>query len=180
MTPNDVKGLTYTSPPLDADVEVTGHPVVHLWVTSTARDGDFFVYLEQVDKVAGSSRYVTEGALRASHRAISTPPFEYLGLPYRSGLQMDVAELGDEPVELVFDLHPISSVFHAGNRIRVTLTCADSDNALTPRLSPVPTISIHRNARYASYITLPVIPTVQSGSQRRGYDSGAGCMESLM
>jgi putative CocE/NonD family hydrolase len=168
MVFNDLKGLTYTSPPLDADIEVTGHPAVHLWVTLTAKDGDFFVYLEEVDRVTGSSSYVSEGTLRASHRAIATPPFNYLGLPYHSGLQRDITDLPDEPVELVFDLHPISNVFHAGNRIRVTLTCADSDNALTPRLSPAPTISVYRNAKYASYITLPIIPVAVPNAAASG------------
>ena len=66
---NDEKGLTYTSLPLTAEVEVTGHPVVHLWVSSSARDGDFFVYLEDVSK-ARYSKYVTEGTLR-----LPTEPF---------------------------------------------------------------------------------------------------------
>jgi len=79
MTENDEKGLTYTTHPLLFDVEVTGHPVVHLWVTSKAADGDFFVYLEEVDG-DGFSHYITEGTLRASHRATIEPPFEYMGL----------------------------------------------------------------------------------------------------
>ena len=100
---NDEKGLTYTTPPLTAEVEVTGHPVVHLWVTSSARDGDFFVYLEDISE-ASYSKYITEGNLRASHRAISTAPYEYLGLPYHRSYAEDIADLPDQPVELVFDL----------------------------------------------------------------------------
>ncbi|HEV2763342.1 MAG TPA: CocE/NonD family hydrolase, partial [Pyrinomonadaceae bacterium] len=46
----DARLLTYTSPPLAADTEITGHPVVTLHVTSTHRDGAFFVYLEEVDE----------------------------------------------------------------------------------------------------------------------------------
>jgi putative CocE/NonD family hydrolase len=41
MVDNDRQALTYSTPPLDGDIEITGHPVVHLWVTSTADDGDF-------------------------------------------------------------------------------------------------------------------------------------------
>ena len=63
-----------------------------------------------------------------------------------------------EPVELVFDLHPTSNIFDKGHRIRVTITFADRDNTQTPELSPAPTVSIYRNANYASYIVLPVIP----------------------
>jgi hypothetical protein len=154
---NDEKGLTYTSPPLTAEVEVTGHPVVHLWVTSSARDGDFFVYLEDVSK-AGFSKYITEGNLRASHRAISTAPYEYLGLPYHRSNAEDIADLPDKPVELAFDLLPTSYVFDAGHRIRVTITCADKDTALTPQLDPPPTVQLYREPDHASYITLPIIP----------------------
>lgn len=158
MSQNDRKGLTYTTPPLSSDLEMTGHPVVHLWVSSTSTDGDFFVYLEDVDE-RGYSHYVTEGSIRASHRATSLPPFEYMGLPYHPGLAQDVQALPlDEPVELVFDLYPTSQIFKKGDRIRVTVTGADKDNYMTPQLSPPPTVSVYRSADYASYITLPIIP----------------------
>ncbi len=154
---NDEKGLTYTTPPLPAEVEVTGHPVVHLWVTSSARDGDFFVYLEDI-REGSYANYVTEGNLRASHRAMSPAPYENLGLPYHRSYAEDIADLPDEPVELVFDLIPTSYVFDAGHRIRVTITGADKDTALTPQLDPPPTIQLYREADHASYIVLPIIP----------------------
>lgn len=164
LTPNDQKGLTYTTAPLGSDVEVTGHPVVHLWVTSTAKDGDFFVYLEEVGP-DGKSHYVTEGTLRASHRAISRPPYYYLGLPFHRSFAADVADLPGKPVKLAFDLHPLSNIFEAGNRIRVTITCADKDNTLTPRLAPQPKVSVYRNTHHPSHITLPVIPAASAGRQ---------------
>jgi putative CocE/NonD family hydrolase len=155
---NDEKALTYTTPPLPAEVEITGHPVVHLWVTSSAEDGDFFVYLEDVSE-ARYSKYITEGNLRASHRALSTAPIEYLGLPYHRSYAEDIADLPDQPVELVFDLIPTSYIFDAGHRIRVTITCADKDTALTPQLDPPPTVHLYREADHASYIVLPIIPS---------------------
>jgi hypothetical protein len=66
-------------------------------------------------------------------------------------------------VELVFDLYPTSNIFDEGHRIRVTITCADSDTFETPELSPPPTVSLYRNTEYASYITLPIIPAAISG-----------------
>jgi uncharacterized protein len=161
MAANDKKGLTYTSAALTTAIEVTGHPVVHLWITSTANDGDFFVYLEEVTP-DGASHYVTEGALRASHRAVSNPPYNTLGLPYHRSFAADVKPLPRAPAELTFDLHPTSKIFAVGNRIRVTIVGADKDNTLTPKLSPVPKVSIHRNAEHASFITLPVIPSAVS------------------
>jgi hypothetical protein len=152
----DTKGLTYTTSPLASEIEVTGHPVIHLWVSSTAKDGDFFVNLEDVDE-DGNSYFITEGTLRASHRALSTPPFDNLGLPYHRSYAEDVAELPNEPVELVFNLYPTSYIFDTGHRIRITITCADKDNFLTPQLDPPPTVSLYRDADHPSSIVLPVI-----------------------
>lgn len=159
MTANDEKALTYTTDPLENDMEVTGHPIVHLWVSSTAGDGDFFVYLEEVDE-RGYSHYISEGVLRASHRALNDPPYTYMGLPYHRSYAEDVQPLPDDgtPVELVFDLQPTSNVFDAGHRIRVTVAGADADNFHTPPLAPPPTVSIYRDAAHPSHIILPVVP----------------------
>jgi putative CocE/NonD family hydrolase len=157
MMGNDRKGLTWTTAPLQADLEVTGHPIVYLWVSSSARDGDFFVYLEEVDST-GYSHYVTEGTLRASHRALAEPPWHNLGLPYHRSFQDDLVDMPDGPAELVFDLHPTSRLFPAGSRIRVTLTCADRGNLLTPELPGPPEIRVHRDAVHPSRIVLPVVP----------------------
>jgi putative CocE/NonD family hydrolase len=154
---NDAKGLTYTTAPLAAQVEVTGHPVVHLWITSSAKDGDFFVYLEDISE-ANFSKYVTEGNLRASQRAVSSAPYETLGLPYHRSYAEDIADLPGEPVELVLDLLPTSYIFDAGHRIRVTITGADKDNALTPQLDPPPTVTLYHDSDHASYIEIPIIP----------------------
>ncbi|HVR30428.1 MAG TPA: CocE/NonD family hydrolase, partial [Thermoanaerobaculia bacterium] len=41
-TSEDVKALTYTSPPLAESLTIVGYPVAHLFVTSTHPDGDVF------------------------------------------------------------------------------------------------------------------------------------------
>ncbi|PYQ59662.1 MAG: hypothetical protein DMF53_18430 [Acidobacteria bacterium] len=158
LSAHDAKALTYTTPPLTAAVEVTGYPVVHLWVSSSAPDADVFVYLEEVD-AKGSSRYVTEGMLRASDRATADPGYDTAGLPYHRGTKADRADLTPgQPVELVFDLYPTSTLFAAGHRIRVTVTGADKANAVTPERNPPPKLTVYREAGRASYIELPVIP----------------------
>ncbi len=153
----DVRALTYTTPPLDAPLEVTGHPIVHLWVTSTDDDGDVFVFLEDVD-AAGISRYVSEGALRISHRALAEPLYDNLGLPYHRSYKEDLAPLtpGDA-AELVFDVFPTSYLFETGHRIRVTVTGADHANAATPQIDPPSTLAVLRGASHASRIVLPVM-----------------------
>jgi len=165
MRTNDAKALTYTTRPLEAAVVITGHPVVHVWVASTADDADVFAYLEEVDG-KGYSQYLTEGVLRASHRKLAAPPFEYFGLPYHRSFAEDVAPLAPgEPVELVFDLHPTSNVFDRGHRIRVALTGADQTSFETPELSPPPRLTVFRGGARASYIQLPVIPE-EAGSAK--------------
>jgi putative CocE/NonD family hydrolase len=158
LSAHDAKGFTYTTPPLAAAVEVTGHPVVHLWISSSAPDADLFVYLEEVDG-KGASRYVTEGMLRASDRATADPGYDTAGLPYHRGNRADRDDLAPgQPVELVFDLYPTSTLFAAGHRIRVTVTGADKTNAVTPRRNPPPRITLYREAGKSSYVELPVIP----------------------
>ena len=85
----DAKGLTYTTPVLKSAVQVTGHPV-HLSVSSTAPDAYFFAWLEDVDE-SGKSAYVTDGKLKAFHRAEMThEPEATLGIPYHRSFQRDI------------------------------------------------------------------------------------------
>ncbi len=173
MTANDAKGLTYTSAPFKAALEVTGHPVVHLWVSSTAEDGDFFAYLEEVDET-GFSHYLTEGVLRASHRKLAPPPYRYMGLPYHRSFEEDMEPLeSGRPAELVFDLLPTSNVFDAGHRLRLTVTCADQNNFETPELSPVPRVSVYRNKLSPSFVEIPVIPRAGEEETAKGVVLGS-------
>lgn len=156
---NDQRALTYTTPALDEALEITGHPVAHLWITAATPDVDVFVYLEDVSLNRTRVVYVTEGKLRASHRALADPPWDNLGLPWHRSNEADVVPLPEgEPVELVFDLKPVSVVFPAGHHLRITITGADADTFETPHLTPPPVISLYRDAEHASYIDLPVIP----------------------
>lgn len=164
MQGNDRRGLTYTSAPLETAVEVTGHPVVHLWVTSTASDGDFFVYLEDIE-LDGRSVYVSEGQLRASHRRLAEPPYDRMGLPYHRSHAEDVLPLvTDTPAELVFDLQPTSMLFRVGHRMRITVTCTDKDTFTTPVLDPPPTVQVLRSAEHPSRVVLPIIPATPATS----------------
>ena len=157
-TPEDRKALTYTSAPMTKDLVIVGHPIVHLWVTSTHRDGDLFVYLEEVDS-EGTAHYVTERALRASYRATGDAPWDSLGLPFHPSLRRNLADLPNEPAELVLDLIATAIVIDRGHRIRVTIAGADAANyASYPdvRGRDAPRISIHRNAAHLSRVELPV------------------------
>ena len=162
LTTNDLKGLTYTTPPLDEAIEVTGHPIVMLWISTSVQDLDFFIYLENVTE-SGASYYVTEGLLRASHRAVSRPDFNNLGLPYHRSFQEDVVGIGNDKTELTFDLLPTSFLFKKNHRIRVTVVCSDKDNAASPALNPPPEIKLLRNSNHQSHILLPIAKCERAG-----------------
>jgi uncharacterized protein len=162
----DEKGLTYTSQPLAENIEVTGHPVVHLWVSSTGKDGDIHIFLEEIDGRTGKSLFVTNGMIRASNRAESVQyPWTGLGLPYHRCYDVDSKPMvPGEIVELSFDLYPVSYIFRRDNRIRVTLTGANEP--IYPGLKEAlpPTISLYHDPTHQSCIELPLIPGLRESS----------------
>jgi len=154
----DLRLLTYTSPPLEADLEITGHPVVTLYVSSTHTDGAFFVYLEALDE-AGAVTCLVEGQLRALHRAVSseTPPYAQFG-PYHSFIKADAMPLTPgEVAELSFNLLPLSVLIKKGHRIRIAIAGADKDSFARIPAEGTPTITVARNKTHASFIDLPVV-----------------------
>lgn len=154
----DKKCLVYDTPPLKQDIEITGHPVVHLFVRSNANDGQFFVYLETVDP-DGRVRLLTEGQLRALHRKVSdeTPPYKMFG-PYHSLKEKDAEPLiPGEVTEIAFDLFPISVLLKQGQRIRLAIAGADSSVFASIAGCESPEITVERNSIDASYIDLPYV-----------------------
>ena len=176
----DLKCMTYTTQPLADDTEVTGHPIVDIWVSSTAPDGDFFVFLEDITE-DGRAILVTEQPQRAGFALLKDnnliirrgetgvdmlPDLPWHGYE-KADYNPDVFKNGNV-VNLKFDLQPTSWVFRKGHRIRVSIAAADWPTfPLHPSLSPandpaaagntVPKITFHRDAKYPSKITLPVV-----------------------
>jgi len=151
----DKKLMTYTTEPLQDDTEVTGHPILKLDISSTAGDGQFFAYLEEVD-ATGRVIYVTEGELRALDRRVSNerPRYEDI-VPYHSFLRKDAETLKPgQRTRLVFDLLPTSYLFKKGHRIRVALACADRDH-FAPSSFPPPTVRFYRDKTGPSHLVLP-------------------------
>jgi hypothetical protein len=64
-------------------------------------------------------------------------------------------------VELVFEMQPTATVFDKGNRLRLTLTGADKDNAATPKLDPAPELTVYRDKDRPSSLRLPVVGAVR-------------------
>jgi len=152
----DRKLQVYDSRPLAVPLEVTGVPIVNLYVTSNAADGAFFVYLEDVWP-DGSVHHVTEGELRAIHRRESEvqPLYEFPGIN-RTFSREDAEPIRPgETARLRFEMIATSYQFKAGHRIRVAVAGADKDHFAFVPAEP-PTIEIMRNRAFPSRVELPV------------------------
>jgi putative CocE/NonD family hydrolase len=148
--------LRYDSEPLASDVEMSGHPVVTLWIESSEGDAAVFVYLSEVE-ADGRVRYVTEGVLRALHRREAPAPrFERRTWPYRTFARADAAPMPAGRAEpLRFGLLPTSWLFKAGSRIRVALAGADADHYVQVPHGRPPVLTLHRGPDHPSAIALP-------------------------
>ncbi len=154
----DKKLLTCTSPPLDEDIEITGHPIITLYLTSTHEDGVIFAYLEDVDE-NGKVTIITEGILRFIHRKVSSeePPYKIM-VPYHSFKRKDSLPLvPDEIAEINFGFFATSVLIRKGHRIRIAIAGADKDTFSRYPAEGTPTISIKRNNKYSSFIDIPYI-----------------------
>ena len=153
----DARMLTYTTEPLESDLQIAGYPVITLTLASDREDGALFVYLEDVD-AEGRSRYVTEGGLRLIHRkALPNPDFPGEE-PYHSFARADAEPMPTgQAVTVSFRLWPIAALVRAGHRIRVAVAGADAG-----MFDPLPadgtaTLTVHRGGVDASRIDLPVV-----------------------
>jgi putative CocE/NonD family hydrolase len=149
--------LVYESGRLGSDIEVTGHPLLRLFVASTASDGYFFAYLEDVDP-RDQVRYVTEGLFRAIHRqtcipspdgTVYTPTHSYRR---RNALPM----LPHEVCEISFELLAVSYQFAAGHRIRLALAGADPTH-FAPLPGSMPLWRVFRSRSCPSHLLLPIV-----------------------
>lgn len=170
----DLRCQTYETPPLEEALEITGHPVVNLWLSADQAQADVFVYLCDVDE-QGRSRYITEGQLRAGWHRLQDPLEQSGGrarllpeLPWHGYQrhQWDEAPLAQgRLIELRFDLQPTSWKLAKGHRLRIAIAGADRVNfELNPYLCPdgkcpETRYHLHRSQQHASYIELPIIPS---------------------
>ena len=155
----DSRLLTYTSGPVETDMEVTGYPVVTLYATSTNSDTAFFVYLEDVSP-DGRVTYVTEGQLRALHRRVSDkqPPYTTFMPHHTFGRADGMPLVPGEAAELVIGLQPTSVLFRRGHRVRIAIAGHDESTfARIPASGESVTIEVLRDSIRASFVELPVV-----------------------
>jgi len=157
-TEMDEKLLTYTSNPLEKEVEITGQPIINLYLSSTHQDGAIFVYLEDVDE-SGNVTYITDGQIRLIHRKISSeePPYKSL-IPYHTYNKKDAKPLiPGEITEVKFGLHVTSVLIRKGHKIRIAIAGCDKDTFTRYPSEGSPIITVFRNNIHASYINIPII-----------------------
>lgn len=171
----DKKSILYESPPLAEGLEITGHPILRLWIAADRDDADIFVYLSDVDE-KGDAHYVSEGQLRSSFHALVDSSLQVGGkvdvrpeLPWHGfrAQDEDAAPFANGKVlELTIEMTPTGWYFSAGHKIRVSLAGADQGNfELNPTLCPddkaanclATRLTIHRGADSPSSMDLPVI-----------------------
>jgi putative CocE/NonD family hydrolase len=162
-------GVALQTPPLPADIEVTGPLMANLWVSSETEDMDLFLTLRNFDADGneiletgqqGAPVPVAKGWLRVSHRELDPD----LTLPYRP-YHKHTRRLYLKPGEIVqvqVEIWPTSMVFKKGHRIRLDVQPRDGAGS-AGYLHYHADYNTGSNTVYAggareSYLLLPVIP----------------------
>ena len=149
--------LTFQTPPLENDVEVTGPITVKLHASSSARDTDFTAKLIDVcplsdDFPDGLAINLTDSIIRARYQnGWDTPELLEPGKVY----------------EFVFELYPTSNIFKKGHRIRLDISSSNwprfdvnpntgGDLGVERRLE-IAEQTIHHEPEHPSHVVLPII-----------------------
>jgi uncharacterized protein len=161
--------LTFTTAPLEKDVEIAGPIKLVLYASSTQRDTDFVIKLseqypqspdERAKGINPQSQVVTKGWLRASHRALDEKHSTEME-PYHLHTRPEPLKPG-EVYRFDISIEPNAFQFKKGNRIRLEIVNADSpitDVLWTHYYQPdkIGQDTIHHSVRYPSRLVLPVM-----------------------
>ncbi|MEP9375606.1 CocE/NonD family hydrolase [Aquabacter sp. CN5-332] len=131
------EGVTFSTPPLGEEVEITGPVAAKLFVSSDTTDADIFLALRVYDPAGKEVLFIGSndpqvpvglGWLRASHRKLDpakTKPYR----PWHSHDELQPLEPG-KPVELDVEVWNTSIVVPKGYGIAVTVKGNDYDHGL--------------------------------------------------
>lgn len=122
-----VSSVSYMTPPMGEDMEVTGPISLKLYASIDTDDTNWIVVLKDVFP-DGSELELSRGWLKASHRAIeksrSKPWLPYH--PHTETLRVVPGEIHEYDIEL----SPISNVFEVSHCIKLVITSMDHAKAL--------------------------------------------------
>jgi len=162
--------LTFTTPELEEDTEVTGCLVLELHASSDQPDTDFIVKLSDVQPLDDAQRasgaqpeftVVSKGWLKASHRQKDKARSTAVR-PFHTHADPQPLTPG-QVYAFEIEVHPASYVFKAGNRIRLELangdsTVTDGNFAHQYLWFKQGSDTIYHDADHPSRILLPVVP----------------------
>ena len=148
--------VSFQTPLLAEDLEVTGPIEMHLWAASSAVDTDFTAKLVDLfpasyDYPEGLAINITDSIIRAR---------------YRNGWEEPELMTPGQPYEFVFQLYPTSNIFRAGHRIRLDISSSNwprfdvNPNTGGPlgreRAYRSATQTIYHDTDRASHVVLPL------------------------
>ena len=150
--------LMFVSEPLREAIEVTGAPIVKLWVSSTARDTDLTAKL--IDLYPPSADYPDGYALNVGDSIIR--------MRFRESWTDPAPIVPGEVYEVTFSLYPTSNVFARGHRIRLDISSSNfprfdvNPNTGGALGEPGPMVVADNTVYHAkerpSHIVLPIVP----------------------
>lgn len=165
----DGKSLSYLSSPLPDTISMAGTGSVDLWVGASRRDADLQVTLSEV-RPDGTERYVQNGWLRLSHRALDRERSTPLA-PFHTDVETDARPMPNHGfVRARVQIFPFAYSFRAGSQIRLTVQAPGGDRPLwtfdTPTGYRAASVKIAHDRHHPSAVVLPVLPVnpVLSGS----------------
>jgi predicted acyl esterase len=129
-------GLTFMTPPLGFETEITGPAALKLSLSSSTEDADIFavlrVFSPDLKEIVFQGAIdphtpIGQGWLRASHRKLD-PSLSRPWRPYHTHDEKQPLKPG-EPVELDVEIWPTSVVVPAGYRIALTIRGKDYEHA---------------------------------------------------
>lgn len=170
MGPDPAAGtLTFTSAPLERDLELAGHGKVICYASTDRTDMDVIVKVseqfaqsadERAKEIQPRYAIVTKGWLRLSHAGERDHRYSTDEIPVYTHAKAAPLEPG-RIYRVEVPLLPHGWRFAKGNRIRVEISCTDSpltDFLFSHIYRPDKhgTDTIHHNAQYPSELILPI------------------------
>ena len=159
-----VPSITYTTPPLTEDIEVTGQSALYLKAALSTNDTNWMIELRDVAP-DGASKTLTMGWLKASHWEIDEKrSHEYQ--PFHPHTRRAPIEVG-KVYEYAIDIRETSVVFQRGHCIQILVKGQDAPwegkeyfHAFLYHLpsSKETQHTIYHTPEHPSYVILPVIP----------------------
>jgi uncharacterized protein len=126
------EGLTFTTPPLEQEMEITGPSAAKLFASSSTTDADIFLVIKVIDPAGEEVVFhgaldpntpVAQGWLRASHRKLDSALSTFYR-PYHAHDELQPLVPG-QPVELDVEIWPTCIVVPRGYRIELNVRGKD-------------------------------------------------------